>query len=59
MVRAGSQIFLGDQAHVELWISSVFCVLFGIWGTEIDENVVPGPMRDQVSMQTPKNADKF
>jgi len=39
-------------------MSSVFCVLFVLWGTEIDENVTPGPIRDQVSTQTQQNLEK-
>ena len=36
----------------------MFCVLFVFWGTRIDENGVPGPIRDQVGIQTPKKTQK-
>jgi len=47
------------QTQVELWISSVFCVLFVFWGTEIDENGVPGPVRNRVGIQTPQKTKKI
>ena len=46
------------QTHVELWISSVFCELFVSWGTKIDENVVPEPIRDQGQHRDPKKVVK-
>ena len=42
------------QTQVELWISSVFCVLFVLRGTKIDDNGVPGRIREQVGLQTLK-----
>ena len=45
--------------QVELWISSVFCVLFVSWGTKNDENGVPGPVRDRVGIQTPTKTKKI
>jgi len=46
------------QTHAEHWVSSVFCVRFCDLGTKIDENMVPGPIRDQVSVQTPQKIEK-
>ena len=47
------------QTQVEVWISSVFCVLFVVWGTKIDGNGVPGPVRDQVGTRAPKKTPKW
>jgi len=51
-----------EETHVELWISrvlSVFCVSFLWFGApKFDENGVPGPIRDQVSIETPKKSRK-
>jgi len=47
-----------DQTHVELGVSSFVCVCFCDLGTKIDENVVPGPNWDQVSVQTPTKVEK-
>ena len=33
-------------------------MIFVFWGTQIDENGVPGPIRDQVGIQTPKKTQK-
>ena len=35
-----------------------FLYVFSDLGTKIDENVVPGPIRDQVGIQTPKKSQK-
>ena len=34
-------------------------MFFQVWGTKIDGNGVPGPGRDQVGTQTPKNTEKW
>jgi len=47
------------QTQAKLWISSVFCVFFVLWGTKIDENGVPGPVRNRVGLQTPKKTKKI
>jgi len=46
------------QTQVELWVSSVLRVFFVSWGTEIDENGVPGPVRDQVPQKSRKKCEK-
>ena len=44
MLRSGFQVF--------------FPVFFVFWGAKIDENGAPGPIRDQVGIQTPKKTQK-
>ena len=33
-------------------------MFFVIWAAKFDENVAPGPIRDQVSIQTPQKVEK-
>ena len=46
MLSSGCQVFL-------------FSVLFVFWATKIDENGVPGLIRDQGGIQTPKKREKI